>query len=220
MGKHDFIIISLDGGAGTGKSTTAHSLSSALNLLHVDTGSHYRSMTRAFLNLGLKSDQVNQYLNKNNLNLGTVVDERRSYLLINEKQFDQTELRTSEINDNVSDFSSIEAVRNLLFDYQRSQVEIARRNHFKGIIMEGRDIGTVILPDAHLKIYLEADSQIRANRRKEDGENDQITNRDEKDSSRKIAPLIPANGCIRIDTGLLGIEEVTETLLEVIENLP
>ena len=66
--------------------------------------------------------------------------------------------------------------------------------------MEGRDIGTVILPDAHLKIYLEADSQIRANRRKEDGENDQITNRDEKDSSRKIAPLIPANGCIRIDT--------------------
>ena len=136
-------------------STTAHSLSSALNLLHVDTGSHYRSMTRAFLNLGLKSDQVNQYLNKKNLNLSTVVDERRSYLLINEKQFDQTELRTSEINDNVSDFSSIEAVRNLLFDYQRSQVEIARRNHFKGIIMEGRDIGTVILPDAHLKIYLE-----------------------------------------------------------------
>ena len=64
MSKHDFIIISLDGGAGTGKSTTAHSLSSALNLLHVDTGSHYRSMTRAFLNLGLKSDQVNQYLNK------------------------------------------------------------------------------------------------------------------------------------------------------------
>ena len=64
MGKHDFIIISLDGGAGTGKSTTAHSLSSALNLLHVDTGSHYRTITRAFLNLGLKSDQVNQYLNK------------------------------------------------------------------------------------------------------------------------------------------------------------
>jgi len=220
MGKNDFIIISLDGGAGTGKSTTAHSLPSALNLLHVDTGSHYRSMTRAFLNLGLKSDQVNQYLNKNNLNLGTVVDERRSYLLIDEKRFDQTELRTSEINDNVSDFSSIEAVRNLLFDYQRSQVEIARSNHFKGIIMEGRDIGTVILPDAHLKIYLEADSLIRANRRKADGENDQITNRDEKDSSRKIAPLIPANGCIRIDTGLLGIEEVTETLLEVIENLP
>ncbi len=220
MGKHDFIIISLDGGAGTGKSTTAYSLSSALNLLHVDTGSHYRTMTRAFLNLGLKSDQVNQYLNKNNLNLGTVVDERRSYLLIDEKRFDQTELRTSEINDKVSDFSSMEAVRNLLFDYQRSQVEIARRNHFKGIIMEGRDIGTVILPDAHLKIYLEADSQIRANRRKEDGENDQITNRDEKDSSRKIAPLIPANGCIRIDTGLLGIEEVTESLLEVIENLP
>ena len=220
MGKHDFIIISLDGGAGTGKSTTAHSLSSALNLLHVDTGSHYRTMTRAFLNLGLKSDQVNQYLNKKNLNLGTVVDERRSYLLIDEKRFDQTELRTSEINDNVSDFSSMEAVRNLLFDYQRSQVEIARRNHFKGIIMEGRDIGTVILPDAHLKIYLEADSQIRANRRKEDGENDQITNRDEKDSSRKIAPLIPAYGCIRIDTGLLGIEEVTESLLKVIENLP
>jgi cytidylate kinase len=85
--------------------------------------------------------------------------------------------------------------------------------------MEGRDIGTVILPDADLKIFLQADPGIRANRRIKDGETDQITNRDEKDSTRKIAPLVPANGCIRIDTGILSIQEVTKSILDVIETL-
>jgi CMP/dCMP kinase len=217
--KPEFIIISIDGGAGTGKSTTAKSLSKALNLLHVDTGSHYRAITRALLDLNLSPDDAVEYLNNNCLPLSTEVIDGRSYLLINDSGFEPAVLRSSEINESVSDFSSMPCVRELLFDYQRAQVQVARENSFNGLVMEGRDIGTVILPDADLKIFLEADSGIRANRRKQDGESDQITNRDEKDTTRKIAPLIPANGCIHVDTGILGIEEVTKSILDVIETL-
>ena len=219
MIEKDFIIIALDGGAGTGKSTTAHSLSTALNLLHVDTGSHYRTVTRAFLDLGLKSFEVNQYLNKKELVLDTQIIGRKSYLIIGQKSYEKDELRSHEINENVSDFSSIESVRNLLFNYQKKQVDIAKLNKYNGIVMEGRDIGTIILPDADIKVFLEADPQIRANRRISDGESDQIVNRDDKDISRKIAPLVPANGCVHIDTGLVGIQEVTKLILDHLPKL-
>jgi len=215
-----FLVLAVDGGAGTGKSTTAHSLSKALNLMHVDTGSHYRAITRALLDLNLRPRDVEKYLNKNDLPLGTEVIDGRSCLLINDIRFDQSILRSPEINESVSDFSSQASVRGLLFEYQRSQVQVARENNFNGLVMEGRDIGTIILPDADLKIFLEADPTIRVDRRSKDGETDQISNRDEKDTSRKIAPLVAANGCIRIDTGKSGIEEVTQSILEVIEKLP
>ena len=215
-----FLVLAVDGGAGTGKSTTAHSLSKALNLMHVDTGSHYRAITRALLDLNLRPRDVDKYLNKNDLPLGTEVIDGRSCLLINDIRFDQSILRSPEINESVSDFSSQASVRGLLFEYQRSQVQVARENNFNGLVMEGRDIGTVILPDADLKIFLEADPTIRVDRRSKDGETDQISNRDEKDASRKIAPLVAANGCIRIDTGKSGIDEVTQSILEVIEKLP
>jgi len=215
-----FLVLAVDGGAGTGKSTTAHSLSKALNLMHVDTGSHYRAITRALLDLNLRPRDVEKYLNKNDLPLGTEVIDGRSCLLVNDIRFEQTILRSPEINDSVSDFSSQASVRELLFEYQRSQVQVARESNFNGLVMEGRDIGTVILPDADLKIFLEADPTIRVDRRNKDGEKDQISNRDEKDASRKIAPLVAANGCIRIDTGKSGIEEVTQSILEVIKKLP
>jgi cytidylate kinase len=219
MVEKDFIIIALDGGAGTGKSTTAHSLSTALNLLHVDTGSHYRAVTRAFLDIGLKSCEINQYLNKKELVLDTQIIGRKSYLIIGQKSYEKDELRSHEINENVSDFSSIESVRNLLFNYQKKQVDIAKLNKYNGIVMEGRDIGTIILPDADIKVFLEADPQIRSNRRINDGESDQIVNRDDKDTSRKIAPLVPANGCVHIDTGLVGIQEVTKLILDHLPKL-
>ena len=215
-----FLVLAVDGGAGTGKSTTAHSLSQALNLMHVDTGSHYRAITRALLDLNLQPEEVQEYLNKNTLPLDTEVIKGRSCLLIDGIRFEQNILRSPEINKSVSDFSSQSSVRKLLFEYQRSQVQVARENNFNGLVMEGRDIGTIILPDADLKIFLEADPTIRIDRRIKDGEKDQISNRDEKDASRKIAPLVAANGCIRIDTGKSGIDEVTQSILEVIEKLP
>lgn len=218
--RSSFLILSLDGGAGTGKSTTAHSLAQTLNLMHVDTGSHYRSVTRALLDLKVTPEGADQYLIKNKLPLDTVVVGTRSWLTVNGNRFNQTALRSPEINDSVSDFSSQESVRGLLFDYQRSQVEVARKNNFNGLVMEGRDIGTVILPDADLKIFLEADPKIRAHRRSKDGEKDQILSRDQKDATRKIAPLVAANGCVRIDTGKSGINEVNELILEVIDKLP
>lgn len=218
--KPKFIILSIDGGAGTGKSTTAHSLAESLNLLHVDTGSHYRAVTKALLDLEVSSAEAHEYLNKNELSLGTEVDGRRSCLVINQNMYDQTELRSPEINEVVSDFSSQSCIRKLLFDYQRSQVDFAKESKLSGVVMEGRDIGTVILPDADLKIFLEADSSIRANRRMQDGESDQISNRDEKDTTRKISPLTPADDCIHVDTGILGVDEVKKLLLDIVGKLP
>lgn len=217
--KPKFIILSIDGGAGTGKSTTAHSLAESLNLLHVDTGSHYRAVTKALLDLGVSSAEAHEYLNKNELSLVTEVDGRRSCLVINQIMYDQTELRSPEINEVVSDFSSQSCIRKLLFDYQRSQVDFAKESKLSGVVMEGRDIGTVILPDADLKIFLEADSSIRANRRMQDGESDQISNRDEKDTTRKISPLTPADDCIHVDTGILGVDEVKKLLLDIVGKL-
>ncbi len=219
MTKDQFIIIALDGGAGTGKSTTAHFLSKAFNLLHVDTGSHYRALTRSFINSGIKPAEVNQYLIKNKFCLSSEIKERKSHLLVDQKSFRKSELRSSEINAKVSDFASLESVRSLLFDYQRSQVEFAKINKYNGIVMEGRDIGTIILPDAHLKIFLEADASVRSTRRNKDGESDQIVNRDEKDSSRKIAPLSPANDSVRIDTGTMDIDEVMKLIMGLIRKI-
>lgn len=219
MTKDQFIMIALDGGAGTGKSTTAHFLSKALNLLHVDTGSHYRAVTRSFINSGIKPAEVNQYLIKNKFSLSSEIKERKSHLLVDQKNFEKSELRSSEINAKVSDFSSLESVRSLLFDYQRSQVEFAKINKFNGIVMEGRDIGTIILPDAHLKIFLEADASVRSTRRNKDGESDQIVNRDEKDSSRKIAPLSPASDSVLIDTGKRDIDEVMKLIMGLIRKI-
>ena len=98
------------------------------------------------------------------------------------------------MNQSVSQFASHAGVRKKLFNYQRDQLSVAREKGFSGLVMEGRDIGTIILPDADLKIFLIADQKIRESRRNQDGEVDQIASRDELDSSRSLAPLKESDG--------------------------
>ncbi len=113
----------------------------------------------------------------------------------------------------VSKFACLPALRNTLFNYQREQVNLAQSHNFEGLVMEGRDIGTVIFPDADLKVFLYADSSVRENRRKRDGESDEIASRDRQDKQRQVAPLKESSGSLRIDTSALGIEEVYETIV-------
>ena len=117
-------------------------------------------------------------------------------------------MRSEEVNRRVSEVATIPRVREILFDYQREQIEFARKLDFSGVVMEGRDIGSVILPDAKLKVFLVADQEVRESRRLNDGEIDQIASRDEIDSNRHIAPLIESEGSLRIDTSQLSVEEV------------
>ena len=211
--KRSFYLIAIDGGAGTGKSTTASILSERLNFLHVDTGSHYRSITRHLLNLGVGPEEAEKYININKLILSSEIEERKSKLSLDGKSFGKDQLRSKEVNDMVSKFACLPALRNTLFNYQREQVDLAQSHNFVGLVMEGRDIGTVIFPNADLKVFLHADSYVRENRRKRDGESDEIASRDRQDKQRQVAPLKESSGSLRIDTSALGIEEVYETIV-------
>ena len=211
--KGSFYLIAIDGGAGTGKSTTASILSERLNFLHLDTGSHYRSITRHLLNQNIEPEEAEKYININKLVLSSEVEEKKSKLSVDGKFFAKDQLRSKEVNDIVSKFACLPALRNTLFNYQREQVNLAQSHNFEGLVMEGRDIGTVIFPDADLKVFLYADSSVRENRRKRDGESDEIASRDRQDKQRQVAPLKESSGSLRIDTSALGIEEVYETIV-------
>lgn len=203
-----FCVIAIDGGAGTGKSTTANLLSQKLNLMHVDTGSHYRTVSKFLHDAKVEPDQVEGWLKLNPLTLDSTIESQKSFLSVNDKKFTLKELRSDLVNELVSQYAMNASVRKLLFPYQRNQVHLAREQSFNGLVMEGRDIGTIILPDADLKVFLHADQGIRESRRAKDGENDQISSRDKVDSQRKIAPLRESRGSLRLDTSVLGVEEV------------
>ena len=207
-----FLVVAIDGGAGTGKSTTASLLSKRLNFLHVDTGSHYRSVTKHLLDNEINLKMLDSYFDQNNILLTSKVDENRSHLAINGLVYASDLLRTAKINQAVSNCASNPKVRQILLQYQREQIEVARSENKSGLVMEGRDIGTVIYPDADLKVFLVADQKVRESRRIRDGEVDQIASRDQLDSSRSIAPLKESGGSLRIDTSLLSVEEVYVTI--------
>ena len=206
--KQSFKIIAIDGGAGSGKSTTASILSQRLNLLHVDTGLHYRAVTQSLLNKLGEVKNFESYLNKNKISFYTILSAKKSLIVVDGQTYSLSELRSKRINESVSNCASIPSVRNALLDYQRSLVSYAKENDFLGVVMEGRDIGSVVLPDADLKIFLVAAEGIRQDRREKDGEIDQIKTRDKLDSTRAIAPLLKTDDSLIIDTGTHSIEEV------------
>ena len=206
--KQSFKIIAIDGGAGSGKSTTASILSQRLNLLHVDTGLHYRAVTQSLLNKLGEVKNIESYLNKNIISFDTILSAKKSLIVVDGQTYSLSELRSKRINESVSNCASIPSVRSALLDYQRSLVSYAKENDFLGVVMEGRDIGSVVLPDADLKIFLVAAEGIRQDRREKDGEIDQIKTRDKLDSTRAIAPLLKTDDSLIIDTGTLSIEEV------------
>ena len=207
-----FHVVAIDGGAGTGKSTTASLLSKRLNFLHVDTGSHYRSITKHLLDNEISLPMLDSYFDQNNILLTSEVSENRSNLAINGLVYASDLLRSAKINQAVSNFASNPKVRQMLLSYQREQIEVARSENKSGLVMEGRDIGSVIFPDADLKVFLVADQKVRESRRINDGEVDQIASRDQLDSSRSIAPLKESGGSLRVDTSLLTVEEVYVTI--------
>lgn len=141
------IIVAVDGGAATGKSSTSRQLAERFDLMHVDTGSHYRTLTHALLEQGASPDEASQF-DLSKLVLGTELDGRSARLSINGKTPEDADIRSPAVNAAVSKFAAIPEIRAALFDYQRAQAEVAINAGFHGLIMEGRDIGSVIFPDA------------------------------------------------------------------------
>jgi len=215
--------IAIDGPAGAGKSTIAKRLAKELGFLYVDTGAMYRAMALYFLRLGLSAKEEEAICKACKKVKVTIeyVDGNQQVILNGENvtRF----LRTEEVGKMTSSISIYPVVREKLLELQR---ELAAKEN---VIMDGRDIGTCVLPNANIKIYLTASVAARAKRRylelMEKGENCDyeeikrgIEERDFRDMNRSIAPLKQAEDAILVDTSDLTIEEVINLILTIKEN--
>ena len=210
----DFLV-AIDGPAGSGKSSISDIVAKKLGFTHVDTGAFFRAVTLEALNRGINLENEDEYSFLDEVNI--IYKEGKTY--INDKDVSGL-IRTGEISRNVSTPAKLKRVRERVIDFERMSS--------KGkIIMDGRDIGTVVLPNADLKIFLTASNEERARRRFEQNkllgiESDydtilkEIIVRDKKDSERAIAPLKQAPDAILIDTTKLNIEEVSNLIISLI----
>lgn len=210
------IKIAIDGPAGAGKSTIAKLIAKELNIEYVDTGAMYRAITLKAMNLNKNLEDENSYDFLKNTKLDSI--NGKIYL----DNIDVNDaIRSVDVTKNVSTPSKLAVVRNYLVDFQRKISES------KSVVMDGRDIGTVVLPDANLKIYLDASVECRALRRMKERSDsgiqlsfeetkEEIIVRDQKDSSRKISPLRAADDAIIIDTSDLSVEQVVSKIIKIV----
>ena len=214
--------VAIDGPASSGKSTISKLIAQETNFLYLDTGAMYRATTLAFLRNNIAVDDAEAIKDLlENLVISFKNSDDGQLVFLNGDDVTR-EIRNLEVTRNVSAVSAIKAVRKKLVEMQR---KIAN-NH--SIIMDGRDIGTVVLPNAELKIYLVASVQARALRRfKENQEKgidlslekleEEIAHRDFLDSTRKESPLKKADDAIEIDTTSLSIQEVVSEITNLIQ---
>lgn len=215
------MIIAIDGPAASGKSTTAIGVAKCLGITYLDTGAMYRAVTFGLIENDIKfedSSELDNYLKQIKLKLS----ETKSGVILNlDGRNISKEIRSSKVTENVSEVSALKSVRDSMVLIQR---KMAKKND---CILEGRDIGTVVFPDADFKFFLIADENVRAKRRQNDlkkmGEQKSIDNvtrdiikRDYKDSTRKHSPLIKSENAIIIDTSNLGINKVIDKIVNII----
>lgn len=205
-----FHAIAIDGPAASGKSTMARAIASRLGIIMVNSGAMYRAVTWKILSEGIdprNTPVVLSLLDEIEITCG---DDG----LISTIQIDgvnpEPHLRNPEINENVSTVSAIPEVREKLVTLQRDYL---KRTH---VVMEGRDIGSVVFPETPFKIYIDADPEVRNRRRSGDGEEDSVAKRDAADSSRKTAPLKIADGATVLDTSKLSIEGAIGAAIEIL----
>lgn len=215
------INVAIDGPAGAGKSTVAKAAAKELGFIYVDTGALYRTIALSAVRNGVINDneKIVEMLSSITVELGHEGGAQRVYL----NGEDVSELiRTPEISMGASNVSAIPKVREFLLDLQR---DIAKKNN---VIMDGRDIATVVLPNADVKIFLFASPECRAQRRYkeliEKGESvmyedvlNDVNQRDYQDSHREIAPLKPSEDSIMCDTSELTLEESIQAIVNIVK---
>lgn len=208
--------IAIDGPAGAGKSTIAKIIAKKLNIEYIDTGAMYRAITLKALRLGVDMEDEKAY----GFLQSTELDICNGRFIMDGEDVSEA-IRTVVVTENVSTPSKIGVVREFLVDYQR------KISDSKSVIMDGRDIGTVVLPDAELKIYLIASVECRAKRRMLEREQSgifksleetmlEIETRDHKDSTRKISPLKCAEDAIVVDSSYMTIDEVVSEIIKLV----
>ncbi|MEY3405027.1 MAG: hypothetical protein RL161_457 [Bacteroidota bacterium] len=220
------IIIAIDGYSGCGKSSTAKAVAKRLGYIYVDSGAMYRAVTLYFLNNGIQfTDTVAVEKALGNLSIAFAIrPDGSSETLLNGKSVED-QIRDMRISEKVSQVSALPAVRRAMVAKQQ---EMGKQ---RGIVMDGRDIGTVVFPDAELKLFLTADLRIRAERRlaelKAKGTQasleeimENLKERDQADSSRANSPLRKADGAIEIDTSGLAFDDQVQKVIFLAKNRP
>lgn len=213
------INIALDGPAAAGKSTIAKRVAAQLSMIYVDTGAMYRAITYYYLNNKERFTDFTSLIAEIDLRLGYDAEKGQRVFLNDNDVTDF--LRENDVTQNVSYVSSIKEVRQFLV---QAQQKLAAE---KGIVMDGRDIGTTVLPDAEVKVYMIASVEERAERRYKDNLErgiessieqlkKDIAERDAYDMNREISPLRKAEDAIEIDTTGLNIEQVTDKILSLV----
>jgi cytidylate kinase len=213
------MIIAFDGPAGSGKSTIAKIISEKLGITYLDTGAMYRAVTLYFLENNVDFNDENQVeINLERIELEFINDK----LYLNNKDV-SAQIREKNVNDNVSFVSAIRIVREKMVDLQR------KMSGKKSVVLDGRDIGTVVFPNADYKFYITASVDVRARRRYEEElrkgisnlslneVKKSIENRDYIDSNREVTPLKKADDAIEIDTSDMSIDQVLEKILSYIK---
>lgn len=212
------MIIAIDGPAGSGKSTIAKNISKLLNYEYLDTGALYRGVTYLLneKNVSLDSkEEASNIIKNSNFTF------KNNKLYLNNVLIED-EIRKNIISKKVSEVASSQYIRNILTKVVRNIAKVS-----KNIIMDGRDIGTVVFPNAEVKVFLTASSEVRAQRRYEEllknGENhtfeeikSDIIKRDKLDSNRKVSPLKKSKDAIEINTDNYSIEDVINIILNII----
>ena len=205
--------IAIDGPAAAGKSTIAKRVAAKLGYLYIDTGAMYRAVTLYTLENGEEIiDEIEDHIH---ITFGV-----NNEVYLNDQDVSEA-IRSQEVNKNVSYIASLEKVRTYLVDMQRKISEASN------VVMDGRDVGTTVLPNAEVKIFMKADPEVRAKRRlleeQARGNNytleeltKDIVRRDHIDSTREISPLVQAHDAILLDTSDLSIEEVEDKIIRLV----
>lgn len=215
-------VIAIDGEAGTGKSTLAKNIAKKYNIVYMDTGAMYRCVTLDMLNKGISMDdtrKIQQMLD--NIKIEIENDNGEDRFILNGEDVTK-KIREKNVNDNVSQVSHIPLVRERMVELQRKLAD------GKKIVMEGRDIGTNVFPNAQVKIYLTASAQVKAKRRYEQNKQngidipfEEIYNnvvfRDNNDKTSNVAPLKKADDAFELDTTNYTLDEVENIVVEKIK---
>ena len=217
------MIVAIDGPAASGKSTAAIGVAKALNITHLDTGAMYRAITYGLLKNKIEFtdlDGVKAYLES--VNLKFFKNDNVTKLLLNNSDITEN-IRSNNINENVSEVSAIKIVREFMVKFQREMSDDI------DCVLEGRDIGTVVFPNADFKFFIIASDEARANRRLDDlikvGDKnpgdfeivlEELILRDHKDSTRDHSPLKKADDALEIDTTHLTINEVVNKIVNTV----
>lgn len=215
------LVIAVDGPSGSGKSSISREAAKRLGFNFLDTGAMYRMITLFLSRKNVKNDEeIEIVLANDDINFDISTNPTEIMFKLNGEDVSKI-IRTEEVTRNVSFYSALKLVRNFLLEKQRFII----MNSNDSIVVEGRDIGSVVVPNADLKIFITASEKARAERRAKELNLDvaQVLNdqkiRDQKDSSRKISPLIKLEDSMELDTSQLSFDQSVEKFIELVKNV-